>query len=313
MTSKPFTIVGLGEVLWDLLPGGKQLGGAPANFAYMTSLQGDRGIVASRLGQDALGDEARARIVRLGLPDTYLQWDASHPTGTVKVQIDGAGQPKFEITEAVAWDFLDWTPAWKQLAGEADAVCFGSLAQRSAHSRLTIRTFLKALRPEAIKIFDVNLRQKFFSAEVLAESLKIANVAKLNHEELPRVMQLLGLVYDGDVASTVRLREHYELDLICVTRGENGSVLADKSGTHAHDGFAIRVVDTIGAGDAFTSGLVHHHLRRASLAEINEAANRLGAWVACNAGATPVPGANGLQAMLAEVGGNAADAGRAGL
>src|ERR1700733_14252457 len=125
------TVVGLGEVLWDLLPGGRQLGGAPANFAYITCLLGDIGIVASALGKDKLGSEARQTLQRLRLPTAYIQFDRRHPTGTVKVDVDAVGEPRFEITKSVAWDYLEWTPEWRALAGQADAVCFGSLAQRS--------------------------------------------------------------------------------------------------------------------------------------------------------------------------------------
>jgi fructokinase len=299
MAKPTFTVVGLGELLWDLLPAGKQLGGAPANFAYITSLQGDRGLVASRVGTDSLAREAMDKLRALGLSISHLQTDADHPTGTVRVDIDGAGQPRYEIIEGVAWDFLAWTADWQMLAQKADAVCFGSLAQRSTDSRNTIRKFLQATRAETIKIFDVNLRQAFYNADVLSAAFDIANIVKLNHEELPRVMQLLGLEYDGDVSSAVRLREKKALRLVCVTRGENGSVLADEHETHAHPGFAVRVVDTIGSGDAFTAGLVHHYLRKADLAEMNEVANRLGAWVASNAGATPVP-TDGLKQTLSQ-------------
>jgi fructokinase len=301
MAKQNFTVVGLGELLWDLLPAGRQLGGAPANFAYITSLQGDRGVVASRVGSDGLGREALDRLGVLGLSNAQVQIDSHHPTGTVKVQLDGAGQPHYEITEDVAWDFLEWTPQWMVLAQQANAVCFGSLAQRSAASRDTIRTFLRGTRPGTAKIFDVNLRQSFYNAEVLAAAFEIADIVKLNHQELPHVMRLLGLSYDGDVSSAARLREVRHLKLVCVTRGENGSVLADKSGTHAHPGFAVRVADTIGAGDAFTAGLIHHYLRRASLVEMNEAANRLGAWVATQVGATPQPGNEGLREVLAQI------------
>ncbi|MFZ0953950.1 MAG: PfkB family carbohydrate kinase, partial [Candidatus Sulfotelmatobacter sp.] len=131
MLSRKRIIVGLGELLWDLFPAGKQLGGAPANFAYITSLLGDQGIPASRLGQDALGADATRRLGELGLATEFIQQDADHPTGTVKVEVDRTGQPRFEISESVAWDFLEWTPLWRKLAEQADAVCFGSLAQRS--------------------------------------------------------------------------------------------------------------------------------------------------------------------------------------
>jgi len=302
MPEATFHVVGIGELLWDLLPAGKQLGGAPANFAYITSLLGNQGVAASRVGNDALGNEARERLKALGLPTEYLQSDPLHETGTVKVQIDGAGQPRYQIIPGVAWDFLEWTPQWRALAEKADAICFGSLAQRSKQSRETIRAFLQASRPETARVFDVNLRQSFYGAEVLTSAFAIADIVKLNHEELPHVMRLLGLAYDGDVSSAERLRETQRLKLVCVTRGEHGSVLADASGTHAHPGFEIQVADTIGAGDAFTAGLVNCYLRRASLAEMNEMANRAGAWVASHVGATPEPGESGIEEALAEIG-----------
>lgn len=301
MDNRVFTVVGLGELLWDFLPGGRELGGAPANFAYISSLLGNRAIVASRLGNDHLGLEARQKLAKLGLTTDFLQADSVHPTGTVKVGVDGAGQPRFEITESVAWDFLEWTPQWMELAEEADAVCFGSLAQRSPMSQATIRKFLQATRQAAVRIFDVNLRQIFYSADVLGDSLKLANMAKLNHEELPRVMDLLELGYEDEKASAARLRASYGLKLVCVTRGCRGSLLVDETGMHEHPGFRIKVADTVGAGDAFTAGLTHHYLRQSSLAEMNDAANRLGAWVASQSGATPLPGNGGLQTSLAAI------------
>lgn len=280
-------VVGLGEVLWDLFPEGKQLGGAPANFAYITNLLGDRGIIASRVGHDALGDEIQQRLGTLGLEASYLQSDSARPTGTVRVRVDQDGQARFEITDMVAWDFLEWTPAWESLAQQADAICFGSLAQRSPASRETIHKFLGAARPGTARIFDVNLRQAFYSAKVLSESLKFADIAKLNAEELPRVVELLGIPHHGEQPSAERLRFAYGLKLVCVTRGARGSLLVSESERHEHPGFRVQVADTVGAGDAFTAALVHHFLRGAGLAAMNEAANRIGAWVASCVGATP--------------------------
>ena len=280
-------VVGLGEVLWDLFPEGKQLGGAPANFAYITNLLGDRGIIASRVGHDALGDEIQQRLGTLGLESSYLQLDSARPTGTVRVRVDQDGQARFEITDMVAWDFLEWTPAWESLAQQADAICFGSLAQRSPASRETIHKFLGAARPGTARIFDVNLRQAFYSAKALSESLKFADIAKLNAEELPRVVELLGIPHHGEQPSAERLRFAYGLKLVCVTRGAQGSLLVSEFERHEHPGFRVQVADTVGAGDAFTAALVHHFLRGAGLAAMNEAANRIGAWVASCVGATP--------------------------
>jgi fructokinase len=302
MLSKKHIVVGLGELLWDLLPGGKQLGGAPANFAYITSLLGDRGIPASRLGEDALGAEAIRRLDELALPTEFIQKDEAHPTGTVKVEVDGTGQPRFEISESVAWDFLDWTPQWQKLAQQADAVCFGSLAQRAERSRSTIRSFLLALYPSAARVFDVNFRQHFYTTQVFAESLKLANVVKLNHEELPRMMHLFELEHRGEEDSARRLLSLYDLKLVCVTRGDSGSILVSADESNEHSGFKVKVADTVGAGDAFTAALVHGYLRGTSLAQINQTANRVGAWVASQPGATAALKPGGLAQTLAEIG-----------
>ncbi len=283
----PFTVVGLGELLWDLLPGGKQIGGAPANFAYIATVLGDRGVVASCIGADALGDEIRAKLISVGLDTSFLQVDPSRPTGTVNVQVDPKGQPTFEIIENVAWDYIAWTPKWESLARQADAIYFGTLGQRYPQSVATTMAFVVAAPRRTLKIFDANLRQSFFSPEVIAESIKAASVVKLNDAELPIVMQLLNLAYDEEKSSAERLRRAYDLKLVCVTRGEKGSLLVAEGASDEHPGFRISVVDTVGAGDAFTATLVHHFLRGAALPTINEAANRMGAWVASHSAGTP--------------------------
>jgi fructokinase len=294
-------VIGLGELLWDLFPAGKQLGGAPANFAYITSLLGDEGIPASRLGQDALGEEAIRRLGQLGLPTEFIQRDEDHPTGTVKVEVDAAGQPRFEISQSVAWDFLDWTPRWQKLAQQSDAVCFGSLGQRSESSRSTILAFVLASKPSALRVFDVNLRQNFYSKQILSESMKLSHVVKLNQDELPRIMKLFDFEHRRDEDSARHLRSLYDLKLVCVTRGNGGSLLVSADECSEHAGFNVKVQDTVGAGDAFTAALVHGYLRGTALAEINETANRVGAWVASQSGATPAPKASGLDESLAEI------------
>jgi fructokinase len=283
-----FRIVGLGELLWDLLPDGKKLGGAPANFAFHARSLGDEGLVASRIGQDPLGREIGARLVELGLPGQYVQEDPGRPTGTVQVALDSQGMPTYTITPEVAWDYLSWTPELAELAGAADAVCFGSLAQRGPTARDTIRRFLAATRRDALRLFDVNLRQSWYSAEVLRESLEAAGIVKLNDAELPVVLRTLGLpADDGLPAGCRRLREAFGLHLVCLTLGAAGSLLAGPQGELASPGVPVRVADTIGAGDAFTAVLCHHWLRGSSLERIGEAANRYGSWVAGQAGATP--------------------------
>ncbi len=299
--SQPFKVVGLGEMLWDMLPSGKQLGGAPSNFAYISALLGSEGIVASRVGDDPLGNEALRRLAALGVTTGFVQRDTLHATGTVQVQVDHAGQPKFEIAEGVAWDFLQWTAHWHTLASEVDAICFGSLAQRAAASRATILQFLEQAAKKAVRVFDVNLRQTFFSKEILTESLKRADIVKVNDEELPRIMQLFGLDHGDEIASADTLMERHNLKLICVTRGCRGSLLIGPSGLNEHPGYRIQVADAIGAGDAFTAGLVQEYMRGSTLPQMNETANRVGAWVASETGAMPSPGEDGIRGEMARI------------
>jgi len=286
---RKFTVVGLGELLWDIFPEVRHLGGAPANFAYMTNLLGDEGIVASRVGTDNLGEEAKHQLERLGLGTSCIQLDPTYRTGVVQVEVDAKGQPTFQIAEPVAWDSFEWTPAWQALAQKTDAVCFGSLAQRSPQSRQTIFSFLKTIRPETTRVFDVNLRQYFYSAQILADSAKHADIIKLNHDELPTVVQLLGFPFHDEESAAQWLRHTFHIKLVCITRGAGGSLLVSEYAKHEHPGIRVQVADTVGSGDAFTAALVYHFLRRDSLATMNGAANRMGSWVASQTGATPAP------------------------
>ena len=299
-------VVGLGEVLWDLLPERTCLGGAPANFAYITTLMGDQGIVASRVGEDSQGLDALRRMEELGLDIDHVQTDRQRPTGTVKVELNGKGVARFEIAHPVAWDALEWTPDWQELAENADAVCFGSLAQRSEESRETIRHFLRATLPGTLKVFDVNLRQSYYSQEVLAESMRLADIVKVNDEELPKIMSLGKFPHKDEVSSARRLIGAYDLKLVCITRGGRGSLLVSDTSVRGrdaseHPGFRVRVADTVGSGDAFTAGLVHEYLHGASLELMNEVANLVGAWVASEVGAMPAPKRGALEHSLAEI------------
>ncbi len=291
-------IVGLGELLWDMLPAGRQLGGAPANFALMSARLGNHAAVLSRIGRDEQGRDAVATLKPFPIDLGHLQVDSQHPTGTVSVELK-EGQASYRFAEAIAWDFLDFTPEWQQLAARADAVCFGTLAQRNGISRQTIQSFLAATSAKCVRIFDVNLRQHYYSSEIVEESLELATIFKMNDDEVPTVMRLLDLDRDKNIAhagaaglinAAEILLEEFPLQLVCITRGGAGSVLAERDEVHWHKGITTQVADTVGAGDAFTAALTHYFLRGAPLEVLNDAGNRWGSWVASQQGAmAPLP------------------------
>ncbi len=299
--AEPALVVGLGEVLWDLLPSGKVLGGAPANFAYMANVLGEKGIVASRVGNDGLGREARKVMHELGLDSSFVQQDEVHETGCANVYIDSVGQPSFTIKESVAWDFMQWTPAWEQLATRTDVVCFGSLAQRSAVSAATIERFLATMRKDALRVFDVNLRQSFYTLDVLHKSFRLADILKINDEELSQVTAAFKMGVGPEETLARKLLREFDLKVVCLTRGARGSLLVSGEQSVNHKGLRIKVADAVGAGDAFTACLVHHYLRGYSLEETSEFANRLASWVATQTGATPPITENQLQNLLGRV------------
>jgi fructokinase len=294
-------IVGIGEVLWDMLPAGKQLGGAPANFAYHANALGARGAVVSRVGDDDPGREILARLDALGVDRSHVSVDPHQPTGTVDVRVDAAGVPTYVIHEGVAWDFLAADDALLDLARRADAVCFGTLAQRSRATRDAIRSFLRATRPSCVRVCDINLRQSYFSRELIEQSLATADVLKLNDGELPVVVETLGIEAEGaasvrqllpryPVQAAVReLFRRFPLRVVALTRGGHGSVLVDRAGrVSEHEGLKVETLaDTVGAGDAFTAALVMGLLANRDLDRINAVANRLAAYVCTQPGATP--------------------------
>lgn len=287
-------VVGLGELLWDMLPDGPRLGGAPANFAVMAGRLGDHSVIASRIGSDLLGKEARGELKSLPVDASWLQVDENHATGTVTVVLD-YGEPHYTFQEPVAWDRMELTPEWLELARQADAVCFGTLAQRDIQSRQTILGFLDATHAECVRIADVNLRAPFWTVEVLRQSLQRATVLKLNVHELPEVLRATRVCAqaarpdrDDEILREARqLMECYPLELVCVTLGGDGSMLVTREESHRHRGLPIMVRDTVGAGDAFTAALAHYYLEGAPLAVLNEAGNRWGAWMASQRGAMP--------------------------
>jgi fructokinase len=281
-------VVGLGELIWDVFPEGRRMGGAPSNFAYLSRLLGEEAAVASRVGRDALGAEAVEKLSRAGVSTRHIQFDDSHPTGTVGVVICEGGEPRFNVNENSAWDYLEWTREWEALAAGAGVVCFGTLGQRHPAARETITRFVEATRADALRLFDVNLRHSFFTPEMLARSLSRANVVKLNEEELASAARMLDLKATGARATAEALTRRFDLELVAVTRGARGSLLVSRDGeADEHPGFPVRVTDMIGCGDAFAAALAFSRRRGATLALSNEVANRVGAWVATQTGATP--------------------------
>lgn len=284
-------VVGIGEVLWDLLLTGPQLGGAPANFAYHAHALGAHTKIITRVGNDDYGREIIRRFREMDLPDETVQIDDATPTGTAKVALSGDGLAHFTIQENVAWDCLAATPEAIAAASAADAICFGSLAQRSKSSRSTIQQLVAATPVDTLRVFDINLRQRFYSRAVIEKSLHLANVLKLNDDELPTLASMFSLT--GSTEHYIEsLAQQFSLNLIALTRGANGSLLYEKNGDEARwsdcPSRPVMVVDTVGAGDSFTAALVLGLLRQMDLDEINDIANEVARYVCSQAGATPV-------------------------
>ncbi len=300
-------ILGIGELLWDMLPTGPRLGGAPANFTVMAARLGNHAAILSRIGRDDLGRAAIDALDPLPADTSRIQIDPAHPTGQVNVTFTD-GQPAYEFPEPSAWDALELSSEWVQLAERADAICFGSLAQRSLESRQTIQTLAAQTSSACFRVFDVNLRAPFYSGEAIQESLELATVAKMNDAEVPYVLTLLGLPDDDlenpdglRLAADRLLAEFPTLRMIAITRGGSGSLLVTREEWNSHPGIPTTVVDTIGAGDAFTAALTHYLLRGASLSVLNEAGNRWGSWVASQAGAMPPLGESEHSALQSAI------------
>ncbi len=289
MTAEPKTpvVAGVGEVLWDLLPEGRKLGGAPANLIHHIRALGAEAALVSCVGDDPHGREILERLKAVGIDTRYIAVDREHPTGTVTVQLGPKGIPLFMIHEGVAWDHVPWNPALAELAGRCDAVCYGSLAQRSPDTRRTVRQFLEAVRAGCLRVFDINLRRPHFDRETIHALLLQSHVLKINDEEIPSVAKLIGLA-GGESDWVDALFDRYPLRCVAMTRGSRGSLLASREGRSVHPGIpAVNIVDTVGAGDAFTAALVLGLLQQKPLDAINEAANRLAAYVCTQPGAMP--------------------------
>jgi fructokinase len=290
---EPRLILGIGELLWDILPEGPRLGGAPANFSVMAGRLGNHAAILSRIGRDDPGRDAIKLLDPIPVDCSHIQVDPAHETGRVTVAFRD-GQPEYIIHQPAAWDSLELSDEWLQLAERADAICFGTLAQRSIESRQTIQTLAAQTSSSCIRVYDVNLRAPFYSGEIVQESLELATVVKMNETEVSRVLALLGLPPSEELSGIALrvgaqrlLSEFPTLQMVAVTRGVCGSLLVAREEWHEHPGVPVQVADTIGSGDAFTAALTHYLLRGADLPTLNEAGNRWGAWMASQAGAMP--------------------------
>ncbi len=291
------TVIGLGELLWDCFPDSRRPGGAPANVAFHANQLGCRGLVCSRVGCDPLGDELVAFLVQQGLETTLIQRDEERPTGTVTVDVSRPEHPRFTIHENAAWDYLAFEPSLEKALGEAAAVCFGTLAQRSATSRATIGRAIRAVPPGCLVVYDVNLRQHFYHREWVEASLRASHVVKLNGEETVELSRLLELDSrcavantEGHLAFARAIQERFGVHTVCVTRGERGCLLVAQETAVDAPGVEIDVVDAVGAGDAFTAALIAARVRGWSLQEQAAFANAVGAMVASRSGAMPILG-----------------------
>jgi len=282
-------VVGIGEALWDCLPQGRQFGGAPTNFAYHCGQFGLESYALSAVGHDALGDEIIAICEEKR--QRYIIPRVPYETGTVQVTLNADGIPQYEIKQGVAWDNIPFTAEMETLASRTDAVCWGSLAQRNAVSRQTIRHFIQAMPAHSLKVFDINLRQSFYSLEIIQDSLRSCNILKINDEELDVLGQLM-----GEGGTCPRLIKDYSLDLLILTCGTNGSRIFLPDGTSSFQPTpVVQVADTVGAGDSFTAAFVSSLLLGIPVNEAHRRAVEVSAFVCTQHGAMPV-----LPAQLVE-------------
>ncbi len=285
MKKEKFNVVGIGEVLWDLYPEGKKIGGAPANFAYHVTQMGANGIIISAVGNDDLGKEIMDSIKSQNIGN-FIQVSHSFPTGVVEVRLDQKGVPVFNIIENVAWDYIGVPDEAMEIVSQADAICYGTLAQRMDSSRHNIRRLVKeVVKNEHLTVFDINLRRNFYDKNTIEKSLKYTNVLKLNSEEL-KILSTFFKLPDGEIEACKNLIDRFELNVIALTKGEEGSYIFDNKDESFLASAKVDIVDTTGAGDAFTAALVMGLLNERPIREIHQAAVDLSAFVCSHRGAT---------------------------
>lgn len=279
-------VVGLGEILWDVFPDRKILGGAPANFAYHISQFGFDGYAVSSIGDDVLGKEILDQLGKKQL--NYVIETTDYPTGTVKVTIDSRGIPAYEICEGVAWDNIPFSSRLENLAKQTKTVCFGSLAQRNRVSRDTINAFLQSMPKDSLKIFDINLRQSFYSAELISDSLSKANILKINDEEVLVLAKLYGWTDMDEQSICTKILKDYELNIVILTKGTQGSFVFTPQETSYQPTPEVHVADTVGAGDSFTAAFIASYLHGNSIVNAHQLAVEVSAYICTQHGAMPV-------------------------
>ena len=281
---KKLKVIAVGEIVWDMLPAGKQLGGAPLNFAFFSKELGAEAYAVSAIGNDVLGDETLAVASATGVNLDYLQRN-NLPTSRVLISLDSEGVPQYEIVENVAWDALECPQMILNLVKDASVMCWGSLAQRSVTSRQSVLAMLSAAPKECVKVFDINIRQHYYSREVIETSLGYADILKLNEDELPLVASILGLSGpEHDIVS--QLIEKYALKYLVYTHGADFSEVYSATGEYSHVPTPkVKVVDTVGAGDSFTAVFVTSILQGLSMAESHARAVEVSAYVCTQNGA----------------------------
>lgn len=277
------TVVGLGEVLWDMLPAGRQLGGAPSNFAYHVSQSGCRGVIVSAVGNDELGDDIVSTLSEKNLENYIVRVDK--PTGIVSVELSEDKIPVYDIKKDVAWDYIPYTDELRKLAENADAACFGTLAQRGLVSRKTIRSFLSSMPIDSLKVFDINLRGQFYDADTIKESLLLSNILKINDEEIIKVGKLFA--YDTDDMQDIarKLLQDYKLQIVILTCGAYGSYVLTEDKLLFQKTPKVEVADTVGAGDTFTAVFVASILQGMPLCDAHSEAVKRSAYICTKPGA----------------------------
>ena len=278
-------IAAVGEVLWDVFPDGPRFGGAPANFACHVAALGASSSIVSCVGDDPLGRDAAAFLQQHAVDTTHLQV-SQQPTGTVQVALDDEGRPVFTIAEPVAWDDLTWSPSLESLTAKLQAICFGTLGQRNVVSRQTIQRCVASTPNHCLRVLDINLRPPYIDESILRRSLELANILKLNDDELAIVAELINA--EGSELDRLRaVQQAWDLQLVALTRGSQGSVLMTAAEVSEQPGQKVAVVDTVGAGDSFTATMMIGLLRGDPLDNIHRQAAQVAAYVCTQAGAVP--------------------------